>query len=88
MGMYTAVEEIGLKIPKDIDVISFGGSDYNRFFSPSMTFVDQPAAELGKKAVELLLEEIKNPEMHEEQHIALSGKLVICQTCKKETEDF
>jgi LacI family transcriptional regulator len=84
MGMYTAVEEIGLSIPDDIDVISFGGSDYNRFFSPSMTFVDQPATELGQKAIELLLDEIKNPDLHQEQHISLAGELVICQTCRKE----
>jgi len=84
MGMYTAVEEIGLTIPNDIDVISFGGSDYNRFFSPSMTFIDQPAAVMGQKAVELLLDEIKNPDLREEKHIALSGALIICQTCRKE----
>jgi LacI family transcriptional regulator len=88
MGMYTAVEEIGLVIPKDVDVIAFGGSDYNRFFSPSMTFVDQPAAEIGKRAIEILLEEIKNPDLQEERHIALPGELIICQTCRKETEDI
>lgn len=85
MGIYTATEEIGLAIPDDIDLISFGGSDYNRFFSPSMTFVDQPAAELGQRAVEILLDEIKNPDLREEKHITLSGELVICQTCRKES---
>jgi LacI family transcriptional regulator len=83
MGMYTAAEEIGLTIPDDVDVISFGGSDYNRFFSPSMTYINQPAAKLAETAFTLLLNEIKNPDTQGEQHLVIPSELIICQTCKK-----
>ncbi len=82
MGMYTAAEEIGLTIPDDVDVISFGGSAYNRFFSPSMTYLNQPAAVLAEKAILLLIDEIKNPEQHEEEHIKVPGDIIVCETCR------
>ncbi|TFH02233.1 MAG: LacI family transcriptional regulator [Calditrichales bacterium] len=84
MGIYTAAKEIGMSIPHDIDIISFGGSDYNRFFSPSMTFLDQPAAELSEMAMSLLIDEIKNPDMREARELMIPGELIICQTCHKE----
>jgi LacI family transcriptional regulator len=83
MGMYTAAEEIGISIPDDVDVISFGGSAYNRFFSPSMTYLDQPTAVLAERAILLLINEIKNPESHEEEHVKLPGEVIVCQTCLK-----
>lgn len=82
MGMYTAAEEIGLFIPDDVDVISFGGSAYNRFFSPSMTHLDQPTALLAEKAIMLLIEQIKNPDEHQEEHIKIPGDIIVCQTCR------
>jgi len=82
MGMYTAAEEIGLSIPDDVDIISFGGSAYNRFFSPSMTYLDQPTALLAEKAILLLIEQIKNPLSSEEVHITVPGEIVVCQTCR------
>jgi LacI family transcriptional regulator len=84
MGMYTAAEEIGLSIPDDVDVISFGGSVYNRFFSPSMTYIDQPAGKIAETAFTMLLEEIKNPDTHGKKQLAIPGELIICQTCRKE----
>jgi LacI family transcriptional regulator len=82
MGMYAAVQEIGLSIPGDVDVISFGGSAYNRFFSPSMTYLDQPTAILAEKAILLLIDRIKNPGLRGEEHITIPGEIVLCQTCR------
>jgi len=88
LGVLLAAQETGISVPDDLQIISFGGSIYNRFVSPSITYVDQPSEEIGRKAVELLLDEIKNREMREEKHIVIPTELVLCDTCKQKTGKF
>jgi LacI family transcriptional regulator len=87
LGVLLAAEEMGIAIPEELQVLSFGGSIYNRFVSPSITYIDQPAEEMGRKATELLLSEIKNPEMRQEEHNIMPTELVFCDTCKQKSED-
>jgi LacI family transcriptional regulator len=86
LGVILAAQEAGISIPGDLQIVSFGGSIYNRFVAPSISYIDQPSEEIGQKATELLLYEIKNPEMREERHIVVPTKLVFCDTCKKKEE--
>ena len=81
LGVYAAVQEVGLKIPDDIDILCFGNSDINRFISPSLSCVDQPTEELGKKAVELIIENINNFESFEPRHIEIPTNLLLRETC-------
>lgn len=83
LGVYKAVEELGLKIPDDIDIISFGSGGSNRFLSPPMSYVEQPTVELGKRAIDLTLENIRQRDQFIPQHIKLPTKLVLCKTCVK-----
>jgi LacI family transcriptional regulator len=83
LGVILAAQEAGISIPDDLQIVSFGGSIYNRFVAPSISYIEQPAEQIGKKALELLLDEIKNPELREEQHIIIPTELVICDTCRK-----
>jgi LacI family transcriptional regulator len=86
LGVILAAQEAGISIPRDLQIVSFGGSIYNRFVVPSISYIEQPSEVIGRKAVELLLDEIKNPEMREEEHIVVPTELVICDTCKKREE--
>ena len=81
LGMYEAAKDLGLRIPDDIDVICFGDSDVNRFLSPSLSCVNQPTQELGARAVQMILEMIKNPEEVREQHIEIPTQLILRETC-------
>jgi LacI family transcriptional regulator len=82
MGIYRAAQQYGLNIPNDIDIISFGNSDgLNRFLSPPMSYVEQPTVELGRKALELTIESIKQKNKGAPQIIRLPTKLVLCNTC-------
>lgn len=81
LGIYRAVEELGLKVPDDIDLISFGNSGLNHFLSPPMSYVEQPTKELGRKAVEITLEHIRRRDNYTVQHIKLPTSLVLCKTC-------
>ena len=81
LGIYEAAAELGLKIPDNLDVISFGKSRLNQFLSPPMSYIEQPTTELGKKAFELTLESIKQKDKFTPQTIKLPTKLVLCNTC-------
>lgn len=83
LGMILAAEDMGLSIPEDVEVISFGGSNYNHYIKPSLTFVEQPVEEISRTAFNLLLDEIKSPETRGQKNVVLPTKIVVCETCKK-----
>ncbi len=82
LGVYRAAQNYGLRIPNDIDIISFGNSGgLNRLLSPPMSYVEQPTVELGKKALELTINSIQERNKYVPQTIKLPTKLVLCETC-------
>jgi LacI family transcriptional regulator len=56
MGAYDALREHGLRVPEDVTVVSFDGSDLAGWLRPSLTSVRIPFAELGAAAVTTLLD--------------------------------
>jgi LacI family transcriptional regulator len=50
---------LGLRIPENIHVICFDKSDAFDFMETSIPYIQQPIPEMGKAAVELLVEQIK-----------------------------
>jgi DNA-binding LacI/PurR family transcriptional regulator len=83
LGVLLAAEEAGLKVPDDLHLISFGGSNYNRFLKPSLTYIEQPIEQIGRIAAELLFEEIRLGRGSSGRVIELPTNLVFCDTCKK-----
>lgn len=59
LGAVKAVRESGLRIPEDISVVSFDDNPYLDFLVPAITRIGQPVEEIGKTAVRLLLESIR-----------------------------
>lgn len=55
-GAYQALQEAGLSVPEDVSVVSFDDSDLAGWLRPALTSVALPHAELGRRAVELLLD--------------------------------
>lgn len=55
-GAYQAVQEAGLAVPGDVSVVSFDDSDLASWVRPALTSVALPHVELGRRAVELLLD--------------------------------
>ena len=60
-GAYQALQEAGLRVPEDVSVVSFDDSDLAGWLRPALTSVALPHAEMGRRAVELLLDD-KRPE--------------------------
>lgn len=60
-GMY-AIRRNNLRVPDDLAVIGFDGNEAFDFFTPPITYIEQPLAEIGKEAVRILLDQIRGTE--------------------------
>jgi LacI family transcriptional regulator len=56
MGAYQALAEFGLRVPEDVSIVSFDGSELSAWLRPSLTSVALPYARLGAEAVRLLMD--------------------------------
>ncbi|WP_419890751.1 LacI family DNA-binding transcriptional regulator [Paenibacillus xylanexedens] len=76
IGALQAAKELGLRVPEDVSIIGFDNTILASVTSPPLTTVAQPIEELGHRAVDLLIEELKD-ERKEPQKIVLKPELVI-----------
>ena len=61
-GALRAIEQAGLRVPDDIAVAGFDGTELAGLVSPPLSTIEQPSRDIGRKAVELLLNKIDNPD--------------------------
>ncbi|MCL4830943.1 MAG: LacI family transcriptional regulator [Caldilineaceae bacterium] len=73
-GAVIAVQEMGLRWPEDIDISGFGAFKTSHLYQPRLTLVQQPAREMGRKSVELLVEQIEDPTQNAQQ-IVLNNQI-------------
>jgi DNA-binding LacI/PurR family transcriptional regulator len=59
LGAMYALRERGLSIPEDVSVVGFDGIAFAQFSTPPLATVRQPIDELGRVAVEILIELIR-----------------------------
>ena len=71
-----ALREEGLRIPADVSIIGFDDSSICEKIFPKLTSIRIPLEEIGKKSVEMLLNQIKDPTLPRET-IRMSTKLVL-----------
>jgi LacI family transcriptional regulator len=51
-------------VPADVSVVAFDASDLSRWLRPRLTSVGLPHFELGRRAVELLLDRVGDDDRH------------------------
>jgi LacI family transcriptional regulator len=61
IGVLRALKARGLKVPGDIALVAFDDFEWADLFSPRLTVIAQPTAQLGERAVELLLSRLGDP---------------------------
>ena len=60
--IYDMLKERGLRIPEDISVVGFDDVQMCDWVEPKLTSVRSPKQELGKRAVDMLIRRIRNPD--------------------------
>lgn len=61
IGAMNRLRESGKKIPEEVAIASFSGTELSTIVYPQLTTVEQPLFEMGKTVAELILEKIKDP---------------------------
>jgi len=76
VGVMHAVAELGMRIPENISVLGYDNLPIASYMIPQLSTVGQPIIEMGEKAVELLINNIKNPDDAPEKAV-LKTELIV-----------
>jgi len=76
IGAMQTLKLHGLRVPEDISVTGFDDISYARYCDPSLTTVNQPAEEIGKRAMDMLLRLIEGEPLAQEESV-LPAEFVI-----------
>ncbi len=80
MGAMRALREADLRVAEDVSVIGFDDIPLASYFDPPLTTLRQPMRESGKRAAQLLIETIQDPDRPPEQ-ILIQANLVERASC-------
>ncbi len=76
IGAIACAREKGLRVPQDVSVVGFDDMEISAYYDPPLTTVAVPAYEMGRLAVEILIENIRGEKKSPRQYI-LETKLMI-----------
>ena len=75
------LNELQLKVPADVDIVSFGQAEVFDLYYCPITYLHQPIGDLGKTAVELLIKKLNNPDEGMRQ-VLMEAKLISRESSK------
>ncbi|MDX1301648.1 substrate-binding domain-containing protein [Photobacterium sp.] len=81
MALISTFEQAGIRVPGDISIIGYDNIELAPYFSPPLTTIHQPKRRLGKTAVEILMERMKN-KSHARRIFEMEPQLVIRKSVK------
>lgn len=80
------LKELKVKIPEKVALVGFDNTYITKEVSPSISSVAQLVEEIGRKAVEILIDKINNSEEVNEKHVILEPRLVVRESSVKLVE--
>lgn len=83
IGAMRAITEAGLRIPQDVAVVGAGNVHYSDVLAVPLTTVDQGTVQIGRKAAELLMEQIGAKKKPRTRKILISPRLVVRQSTQR-----
>ena len=82
IGAVKALSDNGIKVPDDVSVVGFDGLDITRYYNPTITSLKQPVEDIARTTVDILFENIANPEMSKKR-ILFEGSIYEGNSVKK-----
>ncbi|MBI1877207.1 MAG: LacI family DNA-binding transcriptional regulator [Chloroflexi bacterium] len=81
IGAIEAIIEVGLKVPEDISIVGFDNIEEASFVNGGLTTVDQFITDMGRVAVEMLVNLIQNKPIENQVH-RMPTQLIVRNTCQ------
>jgi LacI family transcriptional regulator len=63
LGAYDAMKELGILFPEKVGIVAFGHHEFAKIITPSLTIINVNPYNLGKKAMEIILQHIKGKDI-------------------------
>jgi DNA-binding LacI/PurR family transcriptional regulator len=79
IGLIGAAEKAGIRVPQDLSVVGFDDLEIAAAISPALTTIRQPHREIGKRAVEAVLELLAGSRV---ETVLLQGELVLRESAR------
>lgn len=84
LGVIKEIKEQGIKIPSEFGVIGFANESFGEHITPTLSTVDQQTIQMGKSALNLLLNTIEKRGMnHAAREKVVLEPLLICRESSK-----
>jgi LacI family transcriptional regulator len=80
LGLLQALTTSGVRVPDDVAIVGYDNIDYAGCAVVPLTSVRQPRNQIGERAAELLLEEVRNEAGHIHQQVLFTPTLVVRQS--------
>ncbi len=77
IGLVSALAEAGVRVPEDLAVFSFDGTEDSAYCVPPLSTVRQPVEEMARHAIGLLTE----PDRYESRRVVCAYELVLRRSC-------
>ncbi len=82
LGVLRGACKLGLNVPKDIDLVSFGDSSFNSFITPKISSIYQDVEEMARLSVAQLIKEIETDKEEKPKKIKLKSNFLQKDTCR------
>ncbi|MFQ3648095.1 MAG: LacI family DNA-binding transcriptional regulator [Anaerolineae bacterium] len=84
-GVMQAAREYGLRIPEDLSLVGFDDIPQAALVHPQLTTVRQPLEQMGRIAVNLLIEQIESPDNPDRaiRRVTLATRLIERESCQR-----
>ena len=82
LGAIHGAKQLGLMVPQDISVVGFDNVMVSPYIDPPLTTIDQPANEMGKRAVEVLVKMMNGEELPRMREV-MPYQLIVRQSADK-----
>lgn len=81
LGALKAIQEAGLRVPEDVQVVGYDGIELGDMVLPGLTTVAQPVYGLGETATRMLISKLEDKEI-QQTRVVLEASLCVRGTTK------
>lgn len=82
LGAYDAMKELGIPFPEKVGVVAFGHHEFANIVTPSLTIIHVDPYDLGKKAMEMLLQKIQKKGERSNEKIFIPAEIEIGESLR------